>query len=277
MALDVLSPLSVPESCRISASHSFLPALTSDPLQELVQSVQPSADTLSYRMDEVQGHRHCMKVVHISNGSQLMLKISPPARTPLLRHERHCLRTEAFTLSLLAKSRLPIPCVLRYDPSSAHLGSPFLLTTHLPGTPYLNVRHDLTRSERSGIERQLKSLASLISQHTSSKFGSVTMKKGYNTWREAFLSLLESALMDGEDKLVNLPYSQIREEAVRFGPRLDDIKEGRLFIVGLGQPQNVLIDRRTNEVTGLTDFGRAMWGDSAMVDCDGESGPRRLL
>lgn len=103
------------------------------------------------------------------------------------------------------------------------------------------------------------------------------MKKGYNTWREAFLALLESALMDGEDKLVNLPYSQIREEAVRFSPRLDDIKEGRLCIVGLGQPQNVLIDRRTNEVTGLTDFGRAMYGDSAMIDRDGETGPRQLL
>jgi len=135
----------------------------------------------------------------------------------------------------------------------------------------------LTHSERSSIERQLKSLASIISQHTSSNFGPVILKKGYKTWREAFLALLESALMDGEDKLVNLPYSQIREEAVRFGPRLNDIKEGRLFIVGLGLPQNVLIDRRTNEVTGLTDFGRAMWGDSAMADSDGESGPRKIL
>jgi len=218
-----------------------------------------------------------MKVVHISNGSRLMLKTSPPASTALLRHERHCLHTEAFTFSLLAKSRLPIARVLRYDPSSADLGSPFLLTTHLPGIPYLSVRQNLTHSERSGIERQIKSLASIISQYTSSKFGQVTLKKGYKTWREAFLALLELVLMDGEDKLVNLPYSQIREEAVRFSPRLDDIKEGRLVIVGLGLPQNVLIDRRTHEVTGLTDFGRAIWGDSAMVDSDGESGPRKLL
>ena len=277
MSLNTLPPQSARDSCSISASRPYPSPSIVDPLQKVVQSVQPSADDFKYQMDDLEGHRHCMRVVHISNGSRLMLKISPSASTQLLRYERHCLSAEAFTFSLLAKSNLPIPRVLKYDPSSAHLGSPFLLTTHLPGIPYATVRQYLTRSERSGIERQLKSLASIISQYTSSKFGPVALKKGYKTWREAFLAVLESALMDGEDKLVNLPYGQIREEAVRFSHRLDDVKEGKLVILGLGLPENVLIDRNTNEVTGLTDFGRAIWGDSTMVDADGQGGPRQLL
>ena len=250
-----------------------------DSLQKVVSSilVQPTAETSKYHMDELQGHRHSLKVIHMSDGSRLMLKMYPSPSLTLLRHERRCLNAEALTFSVLAKSKLPIPRVLKHDHSSTLLGSPFLLTTYLPGITYSSVRRYLTRSERSSIERQLKSLASVISQHTSHRFGPVALKKGYKTWREAFLAVLELALMDGEDRLVHLPYDQIRAEAVRFGHTLDDVKEGRLVILGFGSPENVLIDRRTNEVTGLTDFGRAMWGDATMIEDDGQRSPKNLL
>lgn len=277
MALSVLPSQSPQGACPVSAPCSYLSTASSCPLQTIVQSTQPGAENLKYRMDDYQGHRHCMRVIHVSNGSRLMLKTSPPASTALLRHERNCLNAEAFTFSLLSKSKLPVPRVLRHDPSNTQLGSPFLLMTHLPGIPYSDVSQYLTRSEHSGIERQIRSLASIINQYASPNFGPVTSRQGYKTWREAFLAMLELALMDGEDKLVNLPYSQIRDEAVRFSYGLDEVKDGHLVIPGFGSPQNVLIDRKTNEVTGLTDFGRAFWGDPAMMNGEGQSGPKRLL
>ena len=89
--------------------------------------------------------------------------------------------------------------------------------------------------------------------------------------------MLESILMDGEDKLVSLPYSQIREEALRFSGVLDSVKQARLVILGLGDPENVLIDRRTNEVTGLIDFGRAMWADPEIMGPGAGQVPKSLL
>lgn len=228
-------------------------------------------------MENLGGHLHHIKFVKLSNGSRFVLKISPLANVELLRHERHCLNSEAITLSLLAKSRLPIPQVLKFEPRSADLGSPFLLMTHLPGIRYSTVRQYLTRSERSSIDRQLRSLASIIGQHASLSFGPVSLGKGYKSWRKAFFEMLESILMDGEDKLVSLPYAQIRKEAIRFGSSLDEVKDARLIVMGLGSPENVLIDRRTKEVTGLTDFGSAIWGDWAMTETAEGGGPKRLL
>ena len=245
-------------------------------VQKIIQSICNPSDSIK-GMEDLPGHVHCIRLVHLSNGLRLVLKVGPSTNTELLRHERHCLAAEAFTFSLLAKSKLPIPRILKYDPRNAHLGSPFLLTTHLPGIPYTNARPYLTRSERSGIERQLHSLSSIIGQHTSSKFGSVALEDGYDTWGEAFLSMLESVLMDGEDKLVSIPYQQLRDETLKFRSALDDVKQARLVIVGLGEPQNVLIDRRTDKVTGLTDFGRAMWADPEILNLGPRRTPKTLL
>ncbi|KAL8794027.1 MAG: hypothetical protein Q9195_003433 [Heterodermia aff. obscurata] len=228
-------------------------------------------------MDHMSGHVHRIVHVHLSNGTHMVLKLSPSSSTEVLRHERRSLAGEACTLSLLAKSKLPVPRVFKYDSRCKQIDSPFLLTTHLPGIPYANVRPYQTHSERSGIERQIRSLSSIVGQHTWPKFGPVALEGGHDTWREAFLAMLESVLMDGEDKLVSLPYSQIRDEAVRFSGWLDAIKQARLVVVGLGQPENVLIDRTTNEVTGLIDFGRAMWADPDLMTAPTRKTPKTLL
>ena len=245
-------------------------------VQKVIQLTCGSGSSVK-GMENLSGHVHILRLLHLSNGISLILKIGASTNTELLRHERHCLEAEAYTFNLLAKSKLPIPQVLRYDSKHKHLGSPLLLTTRLPGITYASVRPYLTRAERSGIDRQLQSLSSIIGQHTSPTFGSVALKNGYVTWREAFLAMLESVLMDGEDKLVSLPYSQIREEALRLGAALNDVKQAQLVVVGFGEPENVLIDRRTNEVTGLTDFGRAIWADPEILSPGMKNTPKSLL
>ena len=91
------------------------------------------------------------------------------------------------------------------------------------------------------------------------------------------MAMLESVLMDGEDVMVSLPYLQIREQVSRMKNALDSVEEARLVVLGFGQAENVLIDRRTNEVTGLLDFGRAIWGDWEMGDLDKRKGTKGLL
>lgn len=255
------------------AALDFGPLFT---LQKIAQITCGTSNTIK-GMERTFGHVHCIRHIHLSNGVRLVLKLSPSSDTELLRHECHSLAAEASAYSLLAKSRLPLPQVLKYDSKSTQIGSPFLLITHLPGIPYASVRPYLTHSERSSIERQLQSLSSMIGQHTSAKFGPVGLDDGYDTWGQAFLAMLEAVLMDGEDKLVILPYAQIRNEALRFGSALDDVKQARLVVVGLGKPENVLIDRSTNEVTGLMDFGRALWADPDMVDLGRRQTPKTLL
>ena len=81
--------------------------------------------------------------------------------------------------------------------------------------------------------------------------------------------------MDAEDMSINLPYHAIRESAFSVTNELYDVKEARLVVLGLGRPQNVLLDERTNDVTGLMGFGQAVWGDIAFSEpelcCDRKS------
>lgn len=240
-------------------------------IQKTVQDILLCSRLRVTSMEDIEDHLHRIYKFGLSNGSRLVLKLSPSATKLLLRHERRYLESEASILALLHNSRLPmppIPRVLMYDPRNSQLDSPFLLTTHLPGIPFADALPYLTKSERRGIELQLQSLSSVIGQHCSTKFGPaalVAANKGFSTWREAFKSMLASVLMDGEDMVINLPYTEIRESVVLQGDCLDEVREAKLMVMGLGRPENVLIDRRTNDITGVLDFGQAVWGDEAMT------------
>ena len=91
------------------------------------------------------------------------------------------------------------------------------------------------------------------------------------------MAMLEMLLMDGEDIMVNLPYHQIRETLSRWENYLDDVIEARLVVPGLGEPENTLINRSSNEVSGLLDFGRALWGDLALNEERKEGDIKGLL
>ena len=266
--------------------HLLSPPQTPQPsnLHKTINLIlQPSYLTISSMEDLSNHHLHRLVAISLSDGSRLVLKISPPSATLLLRQEHHLLTSEAAALATLAKSSLPVPQVLKYERGSTHLGRPFLLTSRLPGIKYSEVLPYLTHSDKATIEMQLRSLRSCISQHSSSTFGPAglvaTAKEGggYKTWREAFIAMLESVMQDGEDMMVNISYFQIREAVSRWESYLDEVTEARLLVLGLGKPENVLIERRTNEVTGLLDFGMAVWGDPAMGVGGGKTDIRSLL
>lgn len=176
---------------------------------------------------------------------------------------------------MLAQSSLPIPELVRYEPLDPHAGSSFLLTGFLSGISYASIRQQLTVVERAEIERQIRSVSDLITQYTSPTFGSLKGVAGgrrFERWDEAFIAMIEDVLMDGEDMLVALPFTEIRHLMKRMRWLFQEVQEARLVVQGLGEEQNVLIDRQTHEVIGLVDLGLTFWGDGAWADRSDERG-----
>lgn len=255
-------------------------ALDDSIIQKMLQDTLLHSCLTVIRTEHLPDHLHRICLVHLSNGSQLVLKLNPSPSTGLLRHERYSLETEASVLALLTNSNLPAPRALRYDRKGTRLDSPFLLTTYLPGISYADALPYLTSTERREIELQLRSLISIANRYVSSTFGPVALvasNRGSVSWRDAFRSMVESVLMDGEDMRVNLPYIEIREAVTSWGKALEEVREAKLVVLGLGRSENVLIDRRTNGVTGLLDFGQAVWGDPALLEPDMCTGTKGLL
>ena len=215
-------------------------------------------------MEQVMGdHLHRLLAIQLSNGSRLVLKVGPDPSTFLLRHERLLLRSEAAAYTALAKTRLPVPRILKYDRDDFRLGAPFLLLTRMEGLRYSDALPHLSSLDIAKIDRQLRSIAVVVNQQTSPLFGYAGTAEwasqsrigmgggGFYTWREAFVSMMETLLMDGEDVVVNLPYFQIREAMSRWETYLDEVTEARLVVLDLDKANNVLIDPKTLEVTGI--------------------------
>ncbi|UNI17349.1 hypothetical protein JDV02_003697 [Purpureocillium takamizusanense] len=63
----------------------------------------------------------------------------------------------------------------------------------------------------------------------------------YETWSDAFISLLESALRDAEDFKVAIRYEAIRDHVSRFKHFLDAVSVPRLVVVDAGEEHHTLV------------------------------------
>ena len=249
-------------------------------LHELVQATFGSSRIAVNHVEDLPNHLHRIRTLRLSDGSWVTLKIQPPVSVPMLKHERSGLETEALVLNLLTHSGLAVPSTLRFEGEDGFFGHSFLLTTHVPGISFAAALPSLNRNERILVDRQISFLSQEIGRRVSPTFGpvlQVSLHQGHQTWREAFTAMLENVLKDAEDLFVNLPYSLIRQRTANAEHCLDEVREARLVVPGLGDAHNVLIDERTKEVTGLVDFKQALWGDIAMSSDVGAPGTRGLL
>ncbi|KAJ5889146.1 hypothetical protein N7504_009956, partial [Penicillium tannophilum] len=213
---------------------------------------------------------HTLRLLTLSNGGRLLLKGSPLPGTPLLRHERFFLETEARFLVLLGQSANPcIPQLYHYDPRGAVLGSAYLVRQYIKGRSLTEMQHQINAQQGNDIHRHLGFLASTIGQNVAPSFGSlqqVAIGAGKRSWREAFCALFESVLRDAEDIFIHLPYAEIRHEVARLSSALAEVNLPRLVVVGFGRPCHVLLDEDSHQLSGVVDFSSAFWGDVLMAE-----------
>lgn len=141
------------------------------------------------------------------------------------------------------------------------------MMTYLPGRRLSELAARLTPTERRSIDRTLGSYVGALTALSATQFGTtcrVFAKNGSRTWKEAFLSLLEEVLRDGDDMLVTIPYESVRYYIGRCSHFLDEATQPRLVVLNVCEPQNVLVHEQTKRVTGLVGFSNVIWGDPLM-------------
>ncbi|KAJ5093052.1 Aminoglycoside phosphotransferase [Penicillium angulare] len=216
------------------------------------------------------GRIHFLRLLTLSNGVRLLLKGAPLPGTPLLRHERYFLETEARFLALLGQSANPcIPQLYHYDPRGSVLGCAYSIRQYMKGSSLSEIQDQITSQEREDVDRHLGFLASTIGQNVAPGFGSlqqVAMGTGKRSWREVFIALFESVLRDAEDMFIHLPYADIRHEVSRLSSVLGEVTLPRLVVLGFGRPSHVLLDETSHQLSGVVDFGSAFWGDILMAE-----------
>ncbi|TVY21996.1 hypothetical protein LARI1_G000047 [Lachnellula arida] len=249
----------------------------------------------------------------MSDDRKLLLSFAPSLTVRLLRQEASILSSEATLVYFIAGSdcrpaemagspdseietpntvSLPevVPKLLKHSSNNREMAYPYSIFEQTAGAPLSTLSVYLSLPERRLVDRQVGSMARSLASLTSPNgtFGTVTQVManpfsialpsappvaGSQTWSEAFNTLLEGILRDGEDMSVLLPYETVREHCQRLSWHLDAINLPRLVILDAGNETNVMVDRGLDgnasssstgghvKVTGLRSWSQGVFGD----------------
>ncbi|KAK0290190.1 hypothetical protein LTR91_006379 [Friedmanniomyces endolithicus] len=199
-----------------------------------------------------------------------LLRCRPSHNIRLLRHEEDRLEIEGITLRMLSSRMAGFSArLIDYHTTTIPIGSKYLISGPFEGSILADIEPSLSRQACANIDRSLGQYVRSLAAVTGASFGSIRQAPefGSQSWGRVFAAMLETVLRDGEDALINLPYESMKDLMRRHRACLDQITQPRLVLLELSADDNVVVDTKTDRVTGLLDFSTAFWGDPYMSDC----------
>ncbi|MFJ8582159.1 phosphotransferase family protein [Micromonospora sp. NPDC093277] len=204
--------------------------------------------------------------VTLDDGRAVVLKVGPPPSVPLLRYEHDMIGAEARYLRLVVEQAPTVPAApLLHHGSDPVLGD-WLLTGLLPG----RTLWELTEAGVDTTEVEAEFGVALATLHgvTGDRYGYDGGRACADTWRDAYLAMLDDMLADAADWRVPLPLPavRIRELVDRHAHVLDVVRRPALlhFDCWAGNVLAVDVPDGTPRLSGLVDGERYLWGDPLM-------------
>ncbi|KAH8819623.1 hypothetical protein F5884DRAFT_658332 [Xylogone sp. PMI_703] len=283
-------------------------------LKDILKHVIPNA-TLETVDDLPSTQLTRLYTLNMSDNRRLLLSFAPSLAVKLLRHEATILSSEARLIEFLSgpkgDSGQPSPLsttlstitpkLLKHSSNNKEMAYPYSIFEQLDGVPLSTISIYLGLPERRAIEKQLGAVARELAsiKSPSGDFGpvnrvlmdestttedteateSLASSSSYKTWSEAFHSIFEGVLRDGEDMVVLLPYEAVREHFGRLSYHLDTVTSPRLLILDAGNETNLMIQREIGNdnsveapstsarLTGLRNWSQGIFGDPLLSSC----------
>jgi aminoglycoside phosphotransferase (APT) family kinase protein len=211
------------------------------------------------------GTFNAVYVVSLADGARLVVKIPPGPDTPLLRYERGILGTEALYYRLAGQCPdVTVPAVVAVDTADAPGG--YLVMTECPGRPWPELAPPPCGAERDELRTELGGQVARLHTITGTGFGYPSGAVGplRETWRAAFLDMVNAVLADAETFAVTLPrpISGILEWFDARAAALDEVTTPVLVHFDLWDG-NILVEATGagHRVGAVIDAERAFWGD----------------
>lgn len=186
-----------------------------------------------------------------ADGRQSVLKVAPPSDAALMTYERDLMRTETLAFELMAAEGLPVPEVL-------YAADGLLLMAALRGEPWSTAREGLTDAQQAALRHELGVVVAVLHGITGDTFG-YPQGPGGDTWRTAFLAMVDAVLADAARYDVELP-ARTREVFQERAGWLDEVTTAVLVHFDLWQA-NIFLDLSGPRIEGVIDPERAFWGD----------------
>jgi aminoglycoside phosphotransferase (APT) family kinase protein len=211
------------------------------------------------------GTFNAVHLVGLADGSRLVVKLPPGPDTPVLRYEQGILGTEALYYQLAGQCRdVTVPAVIAVDATGAAGG--YLVMTQCQGSPWPELTPLPSGAERAELRAELGRQVARLHTITGTGFGYPSQAVGplRESWREAFLDMVNAVLADAERFAVTLPRpaAGIQDWFTAQAAVLDEVISPVLVHFDLWDG-NILVESSSagQRVGALIDAERAFWGD----------------
>ncbi len=213
------------------------------------------------------GYFNAAYTITLTDGRTCVLKVAPPADVQVLTYEHGIMHAEVEIMRLVKqRTSVPVPAIYAFDDTRQLLASPFYLMEFVHGVALNKLRDSLAPHTLNNIERTVGEYLRQVNTITGPSFGyAVPAAPRHTSWRAAFLQMIDGVFADGQalDVMLPLPYNVLRAQVALHAAALDEISTPRLVHWDLWDG-NIFIDPASEQITGIIDWERALWGDPLM-------------
>lgn len=203
--------------------------------------------------------------VRLSDEREVILKIAPLKDADIMAYEKHIMATEVAMMRLVRENpAIPVPEIYAFDTTRDICDSEYYFMEKLAGDNYGNVKEAFSPAMQAQIDQQIGAIVREINGFTGAYFGydGNSDLRG-ETWKEAFLKIIDAVLEDGVRKQADFGYTtdEIRGAVLKHAPSLEAVTTPQLVHWDAWDLNFFVKD---GKVTGIIDFERALWADPLM-------------
>lgn len=202
--------------------------------------------------------------IRLRDGTQVVLKIAPPAGVEVMTYERDMMRIEMRALAMVREqTTVPVPAVHHFDSSHELCDADYFFMEFVDADNFGLIKDDLPPERYRAYDEALGAANRALNQIKGDHFGSLLGAEPGATWRRVFTGIVEDVLRDGERRHVDLgwDYDLIREVVAQHAASLDEVTEPAFVEWDLWE-SNVMV--RAGAIVSIIDHERALFGDPLM-------------
>ena len=194
---------------------------------------------------------------NLKNG--IVLKTGPVDSYFITDHEKDILRTEVTIYQLIKDLDLPAPQILAYDFSRKEIPCDYFLMEYVDGTPW----YEFWPLKNPVIMKELGRYTAKFHSIHNDTFGNIknANSKLFSSWDEAFIYMVEDAIIDVEKQGLKLPFQEIRKEVYKRRSLLKMVETPCLVNFDMWAGNILLKKERKFKISGMLDFERSFFGD----------------
>ncbi|HEY3902494.1 MAG TPA: aminoglycoside phosphotransferase family protein [Streptosporangiaceae bacterium] len=198
--------------------------------------------------------------IRLRDGTEVVLKIAPPASVEVLAYERGAMATELAALRLIReRARVPVPEVHFADQAHELCDADYFFMPFIDADNLGIICDKLPAARQDAYHEAVGAANRELNSIRGPAFGPLT-GPGDPSWRAVFAGMAEAVLADGERRQVALgwDYEVVRRVFDANVSCLDEVTEPKFVEWDLWD-NNVMV--RDGAIVSIIDHERAFYGD----------------